>query len=327
MEGELALRGIIHDLSNALTVILGWAEEARGKDDATREHALAVIEERARSAHSLARRAIGVETGRDVAMIGALCKKLEESLQVAAERRHVVLRADVSAAAEGEVWGAAELEQVVQNLLFNAFEHAPSDSTVQVDVTADATHFVFTVSDQGAGIPEAQKADLFSGLTTRVGGTGLGLLHSRSTAERYGGSLELAPSEKGATFVLRWARVQPTSVRTEGLAGAHIVLVEDDDAIADLVILGLEARGATVSRASTLAELQSGVPAACLAVILDWSPVTGDPRAWQEAIATQAPRARLVVVTGQPERVTLEGVRILAKPFEVRELLGVLLEG
>lgn len=326
MEGDLALRGIIHDLSNALTVILGWAEEARGKDDALREHALAVIEERARSAHVLARRAIGANIGRDVAVLGALCTQLRDSLQVAAERRRIHLELDVQDGADAEVEGAAALEQVVQNLLFNAFEHAPADSTVHVRVSRDGSYFVFTVTDEGSGIPEAQRAALFSGVSTRDGGTGLGLMHSRSMAERFGGSLSLLPSQRGAAFELRWAQQRPTA-STEGLAGAHVVLVEDDDAIADLVTLGLEARGASVTRASTLAQLQCAVPARCLAVILDWSPVTGDPRAWQEAVAAQSPEARLVVVTGQPERVTLEGVRILAKPFEVKELLAVLLDG
>lgn len=325
MTGELALRGIIHDLSNALTVILGWAEEARGKDDATLARALSIIEERARSAHVMARRAIGVDMGRDVATVSVLCKKLSESLQVAAERRHVGLSVDVRGCADHEVEGAADFEQVIQNLLLNAFEHAPSRSSVQLVLEASASHFLVRVHDQGAGIPEALRADLFGGHSTREGGTGLGLLHSRRMAEAHGGSLELDATAEGGAFVLRWSRVRarPSSA---GLASARVLLVEDDDAIADLVSLGLEAKGAKVERAHDLAELVSKLTADCTAVILDWSPVTADPHAWQAAIRHGAPGARLVVVTGQPERVTLEGVRLLAKPFEVKELLAVLLD-
>ena len=326
MEGDQALRGIIHDLSNALTVILGWAEAARDQDDATRRHALSVIEDRARSAHLLARRAIGVESGRDVASLGALCTKLRESMQVTAARRNLTLALETASCESLEVEGASDLEQAVQNLLFNAFEHAPVGSTVRLSLAADATHYFVTVSDEGAGVPESQREDLFQGHSTREGGTGLGLMHSRCTAESYGGSLDLAPSERGAVFVLRWSRVRP-SASIVGLAGAEVVLVEDDDAIADLVTLGLGARGATVIRARSLAELQTVVPPGCLAVLLDWSPITGDATAWQAAIQQQAPGARLVVVTGQPERVTLAGVRILAKPFELKELLALLLDG
>ena len=325
MSDELSLRGIIHDLSNALTVILGWAEEARGKDDATRTHALGIIEERARSAHVLARRAIGVNMGRDVATVSALCSKLGESLQVAAERQHVALTIDVRGCADQEVDSAADFEQVIQNLLFNAFEHAPQNTAVQLALEASATHFEVRVQDQGSGVPEALRADLFGGHSTREGGTGLGLLHSRRMAEAHGGSLDLDTSVSGAAFVLRWGRGRPTP-SSEGLVGAHVIVVEDDDAIADLISLGLEARGAHVARARTLVELERCLTPECAAVILDWSPVTADPAAWHAAVGRLAPRARLVVVTGQPERVTLEGVRLLAKPFEVKELLAVLLD-
>src|SRR5450432_881707 len=53
--------GALHDISNALTVLLGWVSEAR-TGRATRadlDRALAIIEDRARSARDLARRAIG----------------------------------------------------------------------------------------------------------------------------------------------------------------------------------------------------------------------------------------------------------------------------
>lgn len=325
MSDELSLRGIIHDLSNALTVILGWAEEARGKDAATSMHALSIIEERARSAHVLARRAIGVNMGRDVATISVLCKQLGEALQVSAERQHVTLAIDIRDCADAEVEFAADFEQVIQNLLLNAFEHAPQHSTVQLVLAISASHFEARVHDQGSGVPESLRADLFAGHSTRAGGTGLGLMHSRRMAEAHGGSLELDTGASGAAFVLRWARARPAP-SSKALVGAQVVVVEDDDAIAELISLGLEARGAHVARAHTLTQLQACLTPACSAVILDWSPVAEQPAAWQAAILRVAPQARVVVVTGQPERVTLRGVRLLAKPFEVKELLTVLLD-
>ena len=59
--------GALHDISNALTVLLGWVSEARtGRASrAELERALAIIEDRARSARDLARRAIGSQAGID----------------------------------------------------------------------------------------------------------------------------------------------------------------------------------------------------------------------------------------------------------------------
>ena len=58
-----AALGALHEVSNALTVLLGWVAEAR-EPDATPEEverALRIIEQRGRAARDLARRAIGAK--------------------------------------------------------------------------------------------------------------------------------------------------------------------------------------------------------------------------------------------------------------------------
>jgi hypothetical protein len=55
--------GALHDVSNALTVLLGWVTEARTGRGSPEQvnRALAIVEERARTARDLARRAIGAQ--------------------------------------------------------------------------------------------------------------------------------------------------------------------------------------------------------------------------------------------------------------------------
>jgi signal transduction histidine kinase len=69
-----------------------------------------------------------------------------------------------------------------------------------------------TVSDNGAGIPEADRERIFQRfvrgsdrLVRERQGSGLGLYLSRGLAQRMNGSLELLSSEvgKGSTFLLR----------------------------------------------------------------------------------------------------------------------------
>ena len=59
--------GALHDVSNVLTVLLGWAAEARSASEspAQLERALAIIEEKAREARDVARCAIGAQTSVD----------------------------------------------------------------------------------------------------------------------------------------------------------------------------------------------------------------------------------------------------------------------
>ncbi|EPX63764.1 sensor histidine kinase [Cystobacter fuscus DSM 2262] len=97
--------------------------------------------------------------------------------------------------------------QVLSNLLENAIKYSLEGAPVEVRLElVEATARVW-VSDQGPGIPEERRAQLFTpfGRLREAGqdspGLGLGLYISRQLAELQGGKLELAPSRgEGTTF-------------------------------------------------------------------------------------------------------------------------------
>jgi signal transduction histidine kinase len=69
---------------------------------------------------------------------------------------------------------------------------------VTVDAEPDSEQCAIWIEDDGAGIPEAQRASLFergARLDTDKPGTGLGLAIVRDVAEIYDGSVELDESE------------------------------------------------------------------------------------------------------------------------------------
>jgi signal transduction histidine kinase len=88
--------------------------------------------------------------------------------------------------------------QILTNLLSNAMKFTPRNGSIDVRCAEDDNEIVFTVTDSGAGIPEAELEKVFSsfyqvdGSTTREhGGTGLGLTISRRLTELMGGTLDL----------------------------------------------------------------------------------------------------------------------------------------
>jgi signal transduction histidine kinase len=98
--------------------------------------------------------------------------------------------------------------QVLVNLLTNATEYCPQDSTIKVTASAVGSEVEVAVSDDGPGIPQDQVDHVFDrftrgevGLTQRVGGTGLGLAISKSLIELHGGAIGVTSKEgEGATF-------------------------------------------------------------------------------------------------------------------------------
>ncbi|MFI7031976.1 sensor histidine kinase [Microbispora rosea] len=114
----------------------------------------------------------------------------------------------VEAAGDVQVRGSRiRLARVVGNLLSNAQRHAVSAVTVTVDSVGGQA--VVTVTDDGAGIPPADRERVFElfvrldeGRRLDSGGSGLGLAISRDIARAHNGSLRIEDSPVGARFVL-----------------------------------------------------------------------------------------------------------------------------
>jgi CheY-like chemotaxis protein len=342
------LSGALHDVSNALTVMLGWVQEARDPE-ATREsvaYALDIIEQRARIARDLARRAIGgsakfldQDAQLDVTLGDAI-----EALSVMAQK------IGVKVAQRGDARGiripaAGDVSQILTNLVMNAFAHAPPESTVTVVVDVWERSIAIDVADEGAGVPAARRKSIFEGDSTREGGAGVGLRYARALARAAGGDLDLVIDsfaslddavKSGARFRLTWPRVDtlpkpPVSVaRMRVLEGTRILVIEDDRDVTDLLEASLGARGATVTIARSPAELTAALGSEHDAALIDLSPISADPRAAFDALRKASPNARLVVMTGSaeglPQEVDPEGVRLVRKPFEVSEIVAALIE-
>jgi len=125
-----------------------------------------------------------------------LAQALEKSL-----RFEVMLDDDLPASLYTD---RQRLEQILKNLLSNAFKFTDK-GTVELRISRhDDQHIAFAVRDTGIGIVEEQQAVIFEafrqadGTTNRrYGGTGLGLSISRELAQLLGGTIEVS-SEPGS---------------------------------------------------------------------------------------------------------------------------------
>ena len=99
-------------------------------------------------------------------------------------------------------WDREDLLELLGNLLDNACKWA--DAEVRLSVVETAEGFALSVEDDGPGIPEAQRAQVFSRgtrLDEQTHGHGLGLGIVRDIVETWGGVLVLGESEWGGLKV------------------------------------------------------------------------------------------------------------------------------
>jgi heavy metal sensor kinase len=120
---------------------------------------------------------------------------------------------DVSVGSTVDVAGPLELDerrmrQVLANLVDNAIRETPGGGQVAVDVSVRDGWLEISVTDTGAGFPEAFLAHAFdafsrsdSGRARAEGGTGLGLAIVRAIVEAHGGSVEARNRPQGGGLV------------------------------------------------------------------------------------------------------------------------------
>lgn len=107
---------------------------------------------------------------------------------------------------ENIVADRAEIKRVITNLCGNALNYTNKDGTVKVLAKAQSGDFIFSVTDNGNGIPQSDIPNLFKRFSQgtarkRSTGTGLGLYLSRQIVEAHDGKIWVdSKVDKGSEF-------------------------------------------------------------------------------------------------------------------------------
>jgi len=138
--------------------------------------------------------------------------ELERSFHVLAVQREIEFRVEREDGLPDEVyWDADRINEVVGNLLSNAFKFTPHGGTVSLTLEADQGSVIMRVKDTGAGIPPEQLPRIFEKFyqadnqrAARAAGTGLGLAIAKGIVEAHGGWISCESTVGvGTTFTIR----------------------------------------------------------------------------------------------------------------------------
>lgn len=143
--------------------------------------------------------------------LAEVSRALVNALHPRAQERHISLRVE---APSQPVWveaDASRIQQILHNLLDNAFRHTPDHGAIVVRLCVGQGHVILTVTDDGAGISAEDLPHVFDRFyrgdpsrSRTTGGAGLGLAIVRKLVEAHGGHIWVdspAPgSDRGAEF-------------------------------------------------------------------------------------------------------------------------------
>ena len=158
--------------------------------------------------------------------LGAFLDDLHRAFSVLAVQREVVFEVSRDASLPDEVtWDQDRMNEVLGNLLSNAFKFTPQGKRVALTARAEGDVIHLRVQDTGAGIPTAQLPHIFQKFyqadnqsAAAAKGTGLGLAIAKEIVEAHHGSITVKSSPgDGTTFDLSLpAHVAPVRRATSG---------------------------------------------------------------------------------------------------------------
>ncbi len=213
--GQMA-SGVAHDLNNTLAHVLGNLQLLLSSVDDPAQRALIERVQRAaldgaetvKRLHSFARNREALAERIDLsAIVSEVAELMRPSWEALSQQNGVPIQLVVESVAVPPVFGnAAELREVLVNLVQNALDALPEGGTVRLQTRATNREVIVTVADTGTGMPPRVRSRIFDPFFTTKGakGSGLGLSVAYTIVARHKGQITVDSEEgQGTTFTVR----------------------------------------------------------------------------------------------------------------------------
>lgn len=341
------VRSLAHELNNPLAVILGNAELiARGGADQQRllRRAGTIVEQVDHCKDIIMRLRKFARPQGESAEGLAIAQVIAQAVQRLQRRGHAVPNVQVEEAFPLLHCGRQALVRSVEQVLDNAIRAGASQ--ISVHGNGDAHRCAVAFANDGVAPSDEALRQACRPFYSDRGGAGLGMSLAASLLAEYQGQIALQRPQAGQgavaviTLPVSTQRADPartpsnTRLQTaQVVRQQHLLVVEDDDLLAELIVLTAEELGWGVQVARSVDEFAKARDALHAdAVVADVHIVGGDGLTLLGEMLTRQPRMGAVIMSGDIQQAKVQAFvqqhhcYALGKPFRIQDLRAVLIE-
>ncbi|MEI6445958.1 MAG: PAS domain S-box protein [Nostocales cyanobacterium ELA583] len=135
------------------------------------------------------------------------CQSLTQEIQLSSSNHTIVFASNSQSNIIGN-FDKKILRQILSNLLSNAIKYSPNSAIVNFNLDTTESNVIFSIQDQGIGIPEADQVKLFESFhraknVGNIPGTGLGLSIVAKCVDLHKGAIAVnSQLGRGTTFIV-----------------------------------------------------------------------------------------------------------------------------
>jgi CheY-like chemotaxis protein len=349
--GEL-LAGVAHELNNPLAILMGRTAllETKTKDPAIKgdvEKIHSAADRCGRIVHTFLSMARQKRPEHKPADLNDIVNGAIELIGYGLNTSGIQLKVTLAKDLPKRNMDIDQIGQIIINLLVNAqhvLTEQPEPRRITIETGCASKGIYCRVADNGPGVQDDLRQRVFDPFfTTKRNnvGTGIGLSVSRGIAREHDGELTLEDTQQGASFLLwlpsdsldKAERDLTQAAGTIDVQSQHVLVVEDEEEIAGILIEILESAGLTATWVKNGREAMDWLENNQCNVILSdiRMPVMDGPGLWSELKEKHPDLLRhTAFITGDTLSAAITpflnetGTPLLEKPFTPEQVLSLI---
>jgi len=284
---------VSHELRTPLNAVFGWTRLIQGNvlNETERTEAVNSIMRNAEAQGRLIEEVLDItrivnrklSLDRKILDLDRIVSEVAETIEPSANNKGINLHSSTESRELLVYADPLRIQQVVMNLMTNAVKFTPPGGQIFLRLSREADNALIEVSDTGKGVSSELLPHIFERFrqadtsSTRQGGLGIGLTIAHQLVKMHDGEItaESEGEDKGSRFRVSFPLVAlgsrfpdqasrgaagESAFPAESLRGLHVMVIDDDAGVRDVVALTLAKCGASVTVASSVQDALNLLP-------------------------------------------------------------------